>query len=308
VATAIGASDIVADSVDFHDIAGLVRGAHEGEGLGNQFLANIRETDAIIHVVRAHHDDGIIHPEGSVDPLRDIETIETELVYADLEQVEKRLERVVRTARGGDRAAVVEQGWLEALASCSSAASPRASCRRRPRSTGARASTCSPPSPCSSWQTWTRAPTRSPRRCCAHAEAQGAGAVALSSRLEAELSELDPEDAGTMREELGVGGQSGLQRVVRGAFELLRLNAFFTVGTGKPAQSWHLRRGLTAWHAAGPDPLRHPARVRRAEVIPWDALLSAGSYSAARDKGTLRLEGRDYVMQDGDVITVKFTP
>jgi GTP-binding protein YchF len=115
VADVIGASEIVWDSIDFHDIAGLVRGAHEGEGLGNQFLANIRETDAIVHVVRAHHDDGIIHPEGSVDPLRDIETIETELVYADLEQAERRIDRVVRTARGGDKAAIAEEAWLREL-------------------------------------------------------------------------------------------------------------------------------------------------------------------------------------------------
>ena len=113
VSAVIGASDVVADTISFHDIAGLVKGASEGEGLGNQFLGNIRETDAIVHVVRAHNDPNILHSEGSVDPARDIETIETELVYADLEQVEKRLERVVRTARGGDRPAIAEQRWLE---------------------------------------------------------------------------------------------------------------------------------------------------------------------------------------------------
>src|SRR4051812_36684646 len=115
VAETIGASEVVYDTIDFHDIAGLVRGAHEGEGLGNQFLANIRETDAIVHVVRAHHDENVIHPEGDVDPLRDIETIETELVYADLEQAERRHARVVRTARSGDRAAQAEERWLRAV-------------------------------------------------------------------------------------------------------------------------------------------------------------------------------------------------
>ena len=112
VAATVGASELVYDTIDFHDIAGLVAGAHKGEGLGNRFLANIRETDAIVHVVRAHGDDGIIHPEGDVDPQRDIETIETELALADLEQAERRLERVVRTARGGDRIAVAEEAWL----------------------------------------------------------------------------------------------------------------------------------------------------------------------------------------------------
>jgi ribosome-binding ATPase len=308
VATAIGASDIVADSVDFHDIAGLVRGAHEGEGLGNQFLANIRETDAIVHVVRAHHDDGIIHPEGSVDPLRDIDTIETELIFADLEQVEKRLERVVRTARGGDRAAVVEQRWLEELRDLLQRGQPA---RLLPAPEGVDRG--------QSVHLLTAKPVlfvanvdegvdEVPEAVQAHADRHGAGAVAVSSRLEAELSELDPDDAASMREELGVGGATGLQRVVRGAFELLHLNAFFTVGTGKRAQSWHLRRGLTAWHAAGEIHSDIQRGFVRAEVIPWDALLEAGSYSAARDQGTLRLEGRDYLMQDGDVITVKFTP
>ena len=131
--------------------------------------------------------------------------------------------------------------------------------------------------------------------------------MAISSRIEAELSELDDEDAAAMRADLGVG-ESSLQRVVRGAFALLDLIAFFTVGTDKPAQSWHLRQGLTAWHAAGEIHSDIQKGFVRAEVIGWEDLLSAGGYSAARDQGTLRLEGRDYVMRDGDVITVKFTP
>ncbi|HEV2060125.1 MAG TPA: GTPase, partial [Solirubrobacteraceae bacterium] len=115
VAKTVRASNVVPDTIDFHDIAGLVAGAHSGEGLGNRFLANIRETDAIIHVVRAHHDDSILHPEGRVDPLADIETIETELIFADLEQAERRHDRVVRTARGGERAAIAEEAWLREL-------------------------------------------------------------------------------------------------------------------------------------------------------------------------------------------------
>src|SRR3954466_13940490 len=112
VAATVGSSEVVYDTIDFHDIAGLVAGAHKGEGLGNRFLANIRETDALLHVVRAHHDPAVVHPEGDVDPMRDIETIETELVYADLEQAERRHERVVRTARSGEKAAVAEEAWL----------------------------------------------------------------------------------------------------------------------------------------------------------------------------------------------------
>jgi hypothetical protein len=146
-----------------------------------------------------------------------------------------------------------------------------------------------------------------PPAVAAHAAAQGAGVVAVSSRLEAELSELDEEDAAAMRADLGVS-ESGLQRVVRGAFGLLELIAFFTAGEDKPAQSWHLRRGLTAWHAAGAIHSDIQRGFVRAEVIGWDALVDAGGYAGARDRGTLRLEGRDYAMTDGDVITVKFVP
>jgi ribosome-binding ATPase YchF (GTP1/OBG family) len=140
-----------------------------------------------------------------------------------------------------------------------------------------------------------------------YAHAQGAEAIAVSARLEAELAELEPDDAAAMRADLGLT-QSGLERVIRGAFALLKLIAFFTAGEDKPAQSWHLRRGLSVWHAAG---LIHSDIQRgfvRAEVVGWEELVSAGGYAGARERGTLRLEGRDYVMADGDVITVKFTP
>jgi GTP-binding protein YchF len=308
VADTVGASELVHDTIDFHDIAGLVAGAHRGEGLGNQFLANIRETDAIVHVVRAHHDANVIHPEGDVDPMRDIETIETELIYADLEQAERRLDRVVRQARGGDRAAIAEERWLRDVIEALQAGRP--------------ARTVLPPKDAPdavrSLQPLTSKPVlfvanvdegddEVPEAIAAHAEAQGAVAVAVSSRIEAELSELEDEDAAAMRADLGVS-ESGLQRVVRGAYDLLHLMAFFTAGEGKPAQSWHMPRGRTAWHAAGEIHSDIQRGFVRAEVIGWDALVEAGGYSAARDRGTLRLEGRDYVMRDGDVITVKFTP
>jgi hypothetical protein len=140
-----------------------------------------------------------------------------------------------------------------------------------------------------------------------HAAAIGALAVAVSSRLEAELSELDEDDAAAMRDDLGIE-QSGLRRVVDGAFALLHLIAFFTAGEDKPAQSWHLRNGLTAWSAAGEIHSDIQRGFVRAEVVGWQELVDAGGYAGARDRGVLRLEGRDYVMRDGDVITVKFTP
>jgi ribosome-binding ATPase len=146
-----------------------------------------------------------------------------------------------------------------------------------------------------------------PAAVAEHAAAQGARAVAVSSRIESELAELDDEDAAAMRDELGVS-ESGLQRVVREAFALLDLISFFTAGEATIAQSWHLRRGLTAWHAAGEIHTDIQKGFVRAEVIGWKELVDAGGYAGARERGTLRLEGRDYAMSDGDVITVKFTP
>jgi ribosome-binding ATPase YchF (GTP1/OBG family) len=146
-----------------------------------------------------------------------------------------------------------------------------------------------------------------PAQIAGYARAQGARAVALSARVESELGELDPEDAAAMRAELGAA-ESGLETVVREAFALLQLIAFFTAGEGRPAQSWHLRRGRSAWHAAGEIHSDIQRGFVRAEVVGWRELVDAGGYAAARERGVLRLEGRDYVMADGDVITVKFTP
>jgi len=308
VARTVGASEIVWDTIDFHDIAGLVAGASAGEGLGNRFLANIRETHAIVHVVRAHHDEGVVHPEGRVDPLADIATIETELQLADLEQAERRVERVAKQARGGDRVAVAEEAWLNEAIGALQAGRP---VRTVPPPVQA-------PHAARDLGSLTAKPVlfvanvdegsdEVPAEIAAHATAQGARAVAVSARIESELAELDDEDAAAMRAELGVS-ESGLERVVREAFALLRLIAFFTAGEAKPAQSWHLREGLTAWHAAGEIHTDIQQGFVRAEVIGWRELLDAGGYAGARERGTLRLEGRDYAMADGDVITVKFTP
>jgi GTP-binding protein YchF len=308
VARTIGASSIVPDTIEFHDIAGLVAGAHRGEGLGNQFLANIRETDALLHVVRCHGDEGVIHPEGRVDPEADMETIDTELIYADLEQAERRQARVVRQARSGDKAAVAEEAWLQRVIEALQAGRPVRSVPVPADAPNAmRDLTPLTGKPVLLVANVDEGDDFVPAVVADHASAQGAAAVAVSSRLEAELGELDDEEAAHMREELGVS-ESGLERVVHGAFGLLDLIAFFTAGEGKPAQSWHMRRGLTAWHAAGEIHSDIQRGFVRAEVIAWDALVEAGGYAGARERGVLRLEGRDYRMADGDVITVKFTP
>ncbi len=308
VAQTVGASELVWDTIDFHDIAGLVAGAHQGEGLGNRFLANIRETDALVHVVRAHGDEGVVHPEGSVDPARDIDTIETELVMADLEQAERRLERVTRTARGGDRAALAEEAWLKDVVTALQSGHPVRTVpvpEEAPHAVRDLGSLTS--KPVLYVANVDEGSEEVPSAIAAHAAAQSAGAVAVSSRIEAELAELEDEDAAAMRAELGVS-ESGLERVVHGAFALLQLIAFFTAGEAKPAQSWHLRQGLTAWHAAGEIHSDIQKGFVRAEVIGWRDLVDAGGYAGGRERGTLRLEGRDYTMADGDVITVKFTP
>jgi len=309
VAETVGASGVVPDTIEIHDIAGLVAGAHNGEGLGNQFLANIRETDALLHVVRCHGDAGVIHPEGRVDPAADMETIETELIFADLEQAERRHARVVREARSGERAAVAEEAWLAQLIGALQRGEPA---RGVPVPDAA-------PQALRNLSPLTGKPMlyvanvdedgddAVPSVVADNAAAVGAAAVAVSSRLEAELAELDDQEATLMRAELGVG-ETGLDRVVAGAFGLLDLLAFFTAGEDKPAQSWHLRRGRSAWHAAGAIHSDIQRGFVRAEVIGWEALVQAGGYAGARERGTLRLEGRDYPMADGDVITVKFTP
>jgi GTP-binding protein YchF len=308
LAETLGSSEIVWDTVDFHDIAGLVAGAHQGEGLGNRFLANIRETHAIVHVVRAHNDENVIHPEGRVDPLADIETIETELVMADLEAAERRLEKVGKQARGGDRVAVAEEAWLRDVVAALQAGRPARTVPVPDEAPNAARDLGSLTSkPVLFVANVDEGSEEVPAAVAEHAAAQGARAVAVSSRIESELAELDDEDAAAMREELGVS-ESGLQRVVREAFALLELISFFTAGEATIAQSWHLRRGLTAWHAAGEIHTDIQKGFVRAEVIGWKELVDAGGYAGARERGTLRLEGRDYVMDDGDVITVKFTP
>ena len=309
VAQTVRAAPVVHETIFFHDIAGLVRGAHKGEGLGNQFLANIRETDAIVHVVRAHEDPNVVHPEGSVDPLRDIETIETELVYADLEQAERRLERVSKQAKSHELALVAEESWLRELIAALQEGRPARSV----------APPKDAPDAMRLLQPLTAKPVlyvanvaeeaglEVPAAVAEHAERTGARAVAVSARIDAELAELDAEEADSMRAELGVE-ESGLERVIHGAFRLLELISFFTAGEAKEARAHAIPAGTTAWGAAGKIHSDIQKGFVRAEVIAWDELVDAGGYAGARDRGVLRLEGRDYVMRDGDVITVKFTP
>jgi GTP-binding protein YchF len=309
VAATVGARPVVHETIQFHDIAGLVRGAHQGEGLGNQFLANIRETDAILHVVRAHDDPQVVHPEGRVDPLADVDTIETELLFADLEQAERRLERVSKQAKSLDKVAVAEERWLaqviDALregrgvrtvpepAEAPGAATRLSALTSKPVLYVANVAEGEPLEP--------------PPELVAHTEARGARATAVSARLDAELSELDDAEAEAMRAELGVA-ESGLETVIREAFALLHLIQFFTGGQDKEARARAIPRGTRARRAAGAIHTDMERGFVAAEVTPWEDLVNAGGYNAARERALTRVEGRDYEIRDGDVVTFRFTP
>jgi GTP-binding protein YchF len=306
VAGTVGSSKVVLETIEFHDIAGLVRGASEGEGLGNRFLAAIRETDAIAHVVRAHSSSGIPHPEGRVDPGDDIELIELELLAADLEQARRRLERVTKQARSLDKAAVAERDWLEAVVAALEAGRPvrevpaPADAPDAPRLLQALTS-----KPVLYVANVNEGSNEVPAAVAAHAERAGAAAVAVSARIESELAELgDPGEAMELRDELGIS-ESGLTRVIHAAFSLLDLITFFTADEDKEAMARNVSRGATAWEAAGKIHTDIQQAFVRAEVVSWSDLVEAGGYAGARDRGKLRIEGRDYVMADGDVMTVK---
>jgi ribosome-binding ATPase len=309
VAATVGARPVVHETIQFHDIAGLVRGAHQGEGLGNKFLANIRETDAILHVVRAHDDPRVVHPEGRVDPLADVETIETELLFADLEQAERRLERVSKQAKSLDKVAVAEERWLVQVVE---ALREGRTVRTVPQPDDAPGASIRLAALTSKPVLYVAnvaegEPLESPAALVEHAGARGARAAAVSARLDAELSELDDGEASAMRDELGVA-ESGLETVVRESFALLDLIQFFTGGQDKEARAWAIPRGTRARSAAGAIHTDMERGFVAAEVTPWEALVDSGGYTAAREQALTRVEGRDYVMRDGDVATFRFTP
>jgi GTP-binding protein YchF len=308
LAELLDSAPVVHESLEVHDIAGLVRGASAGEGLGNQFLASIRETDAICHVVRAHTDSGVPHPEGEIDPVADAEMVEAELMLADLETATRRLERVSKQAKTLDKEAIAERDWLTDVVAAlergepvRSVPVPDAVYPAGPQNLQALTS-----KPVLFVANVDESETEPPPALVEHARKGGDQAIALSAKIEAELVELDDEEAEVMRAELGVA-ESGLGRMVRAAYSLLELISFFTAGPGVEARAWSLRRGGSAWDAAGKIHTDIQQGFVKAEVIPWDKLIECGGYTQARDRGLLGIEGRDYVMEDGDVLTVKHT-
>ncbi|HLM26622.1 MAG TPA: redox-regulated ATPase YchF [Thermoleophilaceae bacterium] len=309
VAKTVGARPVVHEAIEFHDIAGLVRGAHQGEGLGNRFLGNIRETDALLHVVRAHDDPQVVHTEGAVDPLSDVEAVETELLMADLDTAERRLERVSRQARSLDKELQAEAAWLAQVVEALREGRPA---RSVPGSEDAPAGprqlsalTAKPVLYVANVAEGE--PLEPPGPLAEHAARTGARATAVSARLDAELAELSDEDAAAMREDLGVA-ESGLTTVIREAFALLSLISYFTAGQGKEARARAIPAGTRARPAAGAVHTDMERGFVAAEVVPWDDLVKAGGYAPAREQALLRVEGRDYEVRDGDVVTFRFTP
>ncbi|HJQ31503.1 MAG TPA: redox-regulated ATPase YchF [Pyrinomonadaceae bacterium] len=311
LAKIVKTNTIVPATVEFVDIAGLVRGASKGEGLGNQFLANIRETDAVIQVVRCFEDENVHHVEGSVDPRRDIETIQIELALADLASVERRRERAQKTAKGGDKTAKAEIEVADRLLAVLSEGRPaRTADLNDEESAVARGFFLLTTKPTIYAANVDEATLAAPdenehvRAVRELAEAEGAECVIISAQIEAELVELSPEDRLGYLQSLGVAS-SGVDRMIQSAYRLLGLMSFLTAGE-KEVRAWTVPRGTRAPQAAGTIHTDIERGFIRAEIVSYDDLTRAGSYAAAREQGLLRLEGKDYVMQEGDVVHFRF--
>ncbi|HFB39258.1 MAG TPA: redox-regulated ATPase YchF [Oceanithermus sp.] len=306
---------IVPTHVEFVDIAGLVRGAHKGEGLGNQFLGHVREVAAIAHVVRAFEDENVVHVEGSVDPIRDVDTINTELALADLGVLERRVERLKKSARVKKE----DQEELDLLLPLLDWLSEGRPLRRfAPKSEEAAkklkklyrqlglitakpliyvANVAEEDLPGGEGNPFVEALKK-------RAQEEGAELVVVSAKLEAELAELPEEEAKELLAAYGLK-ESGLFRLIRTGYKALDLITFFTAGE-KEVRAWTVPRGTKAPQAAGEIHSDMERGFIRAEVIPWDKLVEAGGWARAKEKGWVRTEGKDYVMQDGDVMLVLF--
>ncbi len=302
---------IIPATVEFVDIAGLVRGASKGEGLGNQFLANIRETDTVVQVVRCFEDEGIIHVEGSVDPKRDIETIQIELALSDLSSVEKRLERAQKSAKSGDKTAKAEIEVLSKLLPALEEGLPARTVpltdeerliakglfllTTKPTIYAANVDEAAMSNPDDNVHVQTV------RKI---AEAEGAEFIVICAQLESELVDLAPEERKDYLESLGVTG-SGVDRLIKGAYHLLGLMSFLTAGE-KEVRAWTIPQGTKAPQAAGVIHSDIERGFIRAEIVSYEALMRTGSVAAAREQGLARVEGKEYVMQEGDVVHFRF--
>jgi GTP-binding protein YchF len=302
-------AEIVPTFLEFVDIAGLVAGASKGEGLGNKFLANIREVDAIVNLLRCFEGE-VTHVAGAVDPLRDAETVETELMLADLESVERQMEGAIKRARGGDKEAKARLAVLEPVAEALRAGCPARSVQvaaeLRPVFHQLQLLTAKPELYAANVEEAAAATGNAQSdKVKERAAAEGAGFVVVSAAIEAEVAQLaDPEEKREFLETLGLE-ETGLARIIRAGYALLDLITFFTVGP-KQAHAWTVRRGAKAPEAAGAIHSDFERGFIRAETIAYDDFAACGGEQGAKDAGKMRVEGRDYVVKDGDVFYFRF--
>ncbi|MEL7463967.1 MAG: redox-regulated ATPase YchF [Pseudomonadota bacterium] len=301
--------EIIPTRLTFVDIAGLVKGAAQGEGLGNQFLANIREVDAIAHVLRCFEDDDITHVEGRIDPLADAETIETELMLADLESIERRMENLVRKLKGGDKDAKEQQRLLElakaALEDGRPARTVEIEAEDEKQWRMLQLLTSKPvlyvcnvaEADADTGNTWSE-------KVAAKAEAEGAAHVVISAAIEEEIAQLEEDERAMFLEEMGLS-EAGLDRLIRAGYGLLGLITYFTVGP-KEARAWTIQKGWTAPKAAGVIHGDFEKGFIRAETIAYDDYVALGGEAKAKEAGKMRAEGKGYIVADGDVLHFLF--
>ncbi len=299
---------VVPTSLEFVDIAGLVRGASKGEGLGNQFLANIREVDAIIHVLRCFEDDDVTHVEGSVDPIRDAETVETELMLSDLESLEKRLIPAQKKARGGDRESLAQVAVMEPLIAALQEGRPARAAIPAGEEEAVRRLQLMTSKPvlyvCNVEEASAATGNAYSAAVAAMAAAQGAASVVVSAAIEAEVSTLPEADRAEFLEGLGLS-DSGLDRVIRAGYALLGLITYFTCGP-KETRAWTIIRGTRAPQAAAVIHNDFERGFIACETIGYEDYVTYRGEAGAKEAGRMRVEGRDYVVQDGDVLLFRF--
>ena len=304
-----GSKQIIPTRITFVDIAGLVKGASKGEGLGNQFLANIREVDAIAHVLRCFEDGDVTHVEGRVDPIADAETIETELMIADLESVEKRLANLSRKLKGGDKEAVEQERLLKAaqvaLENGQPARTVQVADDERKAWNMLQLLTAKPVLfVCNVAEDEAGTGNAYSDAVAKMAEAQGAGHVVISARIEEEISQLPAEEQEMFLSEMGLD-EAGLDRLIRAGYDLLGLQTYFTVGP-KEARAWTIRKGTLAPAAAGVIHGDFERGFIRSETIAYDDYIAGKGEAGAREAGKFRVEGKTYEVKDGDVLHFLF--
>jgi len=302
---------VVPTAFEFVDIAGLVKGASRGEGLGNKFLANIREVDAIAHVVRCFVDENITHVSGKVDPIGDIETINLELILSDLETVEKRMDRVKKTLKSGEKKAQQEYDLLGRLKEAFENEQPARSVELNDDEKlivrDFHLLTIKPVlyvANVSEEEIQDPSNNENVKKVREYAAKEGSEVVVISAKVESEIAELEGEDKAMFLEELGIQ-ESGLDQLIKAAYKLLGLYTYFTAGV-QEVRAWTIKKGTKAPQAAGVIHTDFEKGFIRAEVVHYDDLVACGSMNAAKEKGLLRLEGKEYVVRDGDVMHFRF--